>query len=168
MHDKKNLIIIVITVLFFAVGKLTAQQQSEIKLIDKSELEKIIKQREGKPLFVNLWATWCVPCREEFPSLIKLSEKYSGRIDLIAISVDYPDEIESKIIPFLSNFNVNFPVYVNGFERQEDMINYLNESWFGSLPATFIYDDAGKQQFFLNGKEEFEFFAEKIETLLEK
>ncbi|MCO6472142.1 MAG: TlpA disulfide reductase family protein [Melioribacteraceae bacterium] len=168
MHNKKSLTLLIITVLFFAVTNLYAQQQSVIKPIDKSELEKIIQQREGKPLFVNLWATWCVPCREEFPALIKLKKKYAEQTDIIAISVDYPDEIESKIIPFLSSFKINFPVYVNSFEKQEDLINFLNESWFGSLPATFIYDEKGKQQFFINGKEEYEFFADKIETLLKR
>lgn len=169
MHNKKSLTYkFVLFCSFFIVSNLFAQEYSNIQLIEKETFEQIIKQREGKPLFINLWATWCVPCREEFPTIIALKEKYKDKVDFIAISVDYPDEIESKINPFISDFEINFPIYVNNFKKEEDLINYLNKDWFGSLPATFIYDGNGVQKFFINGKEEYDFFSTKLEELLKK
>jgi thiol-disulfide isomerase/thioredoxin len=55
-----------------------------VEKIDKAKLTKIIKERKGKVLFLNLWATWCVPCREEFPSIVKLAEEFKD-VEFIGI-----------------------------------------------------------------------------------
>ena len=115
-----------------------------------------IKSREGKVLIINIWATWCVPCKEEFPDLIKIAEKYSEQIELIGISIDYPDEVESKIIPFLQRLRPNFINYVNVESDAEKFINNLNPDWSGAIPATFFYDSEGKQFLFYEGKLSFE------------
>ena len=84
-------------------------------------------------------------------------------MSLIGLSVDYPDETESRIKPFLIEQSVNFSNYVQNFRKQDDLINLLNRNWKGAVPATFIYDKAGKQQAFLLGKHSFTEFKEKIE-----
>jgi thiol-disulfide isomerase/thioredoxin len=138
-----------------------------VNLLNKAQLAKIIEDRYGRILFINVWATWCIPCREEFPDLVKLAEDYRvKKIDFIAISADYPDEIESKIIPFLEGQQVNFPVYVQNFERQEDFINTLNTDWRGALPASFIYDTSGEQKAFLLGKQSYPEFVAALEAEL--
>ena len=73
----------------------------DVEVISVEDLKEVIKNRNGKPLLINVWATWCAPCREEFPDLVKIAEVYREKIDVIAISVDFPEEIDSKIIPFL-------------------------------------------------------------------
>jgi thiol-disulfide isomerase/thioredoxin len=139
----------------------------EVNLLNEVQLTRFIENREGRILFINVWATWCIPCREEFPDLVKLADHYKDRnIDFVAISADYPDEIESKIIPFLEEQQVNFPVYVQNFGRQEDFINYLNMDWSGALPATFIYDTAGEQKVFLLGKQSYPDFAAALDKEL--
>ena len=128
----------------------------EVYEITIDELNDIIKSREGKVLLINIWATWCVPCKEEFPDLIKFSEKYGEQIELIGISIDYPDEVESKIIPFLNKLKPNFINYVNVENDTEKFINNLNPDWSGAIPATFFYDSEGKQFSFYEGKMSFE------------
>ncbi len=61
----------------------------------------------GKPLVVNLWATWCAPCRTEMPQLVELSEKYKARgVAIIGISIDdSPEEIRA----FAKQFDVPYP-----------------------------------------------------------
>lgn len=64
----------------------------------------------GKVVIVNFWASWCAPCIEELPSLIKLVEKYQGRIRLVAVSGDTEKkdiEIFLKSFPGLINPNVD-------------------------------------------------------------
>ena len=139
----------------------------EIHLINKAGLEKLINQRNDRILLINVWATWCNPCREEFPDLVSLFDEYENRdVDIVGISVDYPDEIDSKILPFLQSQQVNFPVYLQNFEKQEDFINFLNTDWSGALPASFVYDTAGELKLFLLGKQSYEELVTAIESEL--
>ena len=138
-----------------------------VQLLNEAELEQLINNRESKSLFINVWATWCTPCREEFPDLIKLSEKYFNQdIDIVGISVDYPDEVDSKVIPFLNNQKVNFTNYVQNFQKQENLINRLNKNWNGALPATFIFNQKGKLISYLPGKHQLNNFVLEIEKVL--
>lgn len=149
--------------IFLSFGSSEAEP-IEVKKIGETDLESILASYKGQVLLVNIWATWCKPCREEFPDLVRLQDFYKGKaVQIIAVSADYPDEIDSKILPFLEKFKINFPVYVQDFPRQEDFINYLNREWNGALPATFIYDKEGRQQVFFIGKKDFESFKKEIE-----
>ena len=140
---------------------------NEIGLINNSKLDSLIQARNGKALFINLWATWCVPCREEFKDLILLAAYAQNKnIEIVGVSVDYPDEIDSKVRPFLENRQVNFKNYVQNFDRQEALINKLNKEWAGALPASFLYNAQGKQVLYLPGKHSFEEFKSTIESLL--
>lgn len=152
---------------FFAAGVLSIEAQNKAKdisveKIDKAKLTKIIKERKGKPLFLNLWATWCVPCREEFPSIVKLVDEYKD-VEFIGVTVDFPEEVDSKIIPFLKSNKANFVSFVNGFEGDEELINLLDKNWNGALPATFIFDKNGKRLVTLEGKKSYEEFKKEIE-----
>lgn len=137
-----------------------------VRTIDEKGLRKLIKTRNKKVLFLNIWATWCAPCVEEFPDLVKLSQHYNpNEVEIVAISADFPDEVDSKILPFLKKQKVSFKTYVAKFENQDSFINSLNKSWNGALPATFIYDAKGKQRFFTIGKSNFERFKNEIEKV---
>ncbi|PKL81721.1 MAG: thioredoxin, partial [Ignavibacteriae bacterium HGW-Ignavibacteriae-3] len=108
--------------------------------------------------------TWCVPCREEFPDLIKINNEFKGKnVEVVGISIDYPDEITSKIIPFLKKNKANFKNYVKGFPKDEDLINAIDENWNGALPATIIYDRNGKKVSFFEGKRSYEEFKAELE-----
>ena len=96
-------------------------------------------------------------------NLVKLADAYRNTdVAIIGLSVDYPDEIEIKVKPFLRARNVVFPNYVQNFKRAEDLINLLNSQWRGAVPAT---DKQGKQQTFLLGKHTFDEFKAKIESV---
>ncbi len=169
----KNFLSAFIVILFFTGVNSFADEKPKqnnkitVESIDKDKLSRILKDRKGKPLFLNLWATWCVPCREEFPAINKLAEEYKD-VEFIGISVDFPEEIESKIIPFLKSQNAKFISYVNGFQGDEELINTLDKEWNGALPATFIYDKNGKKISFLEGKKSYDEFKKEIEKSRKK
>lgn len=140
----------------------------EVKEINLPEINRIIKERNSKLLLINIWATWCVPCREEFPDLIKIAKNYSGELDIIAISVDYTDEVESKIIPFLNSVNSNFPVFVSGVKNQEDFIDFFSSEWNGALPASFLYEVKGEKVKELHGKQNYESLSKAIKVHIKK
>lgn len=137
-----------------------------VRELNEITLDSILSARNGKILLLNVWATWCIPCREEFPDLVKLAQNYDDdMVDIVGISADFPDEVDSKIIPFLKAQGVNFPNFVQNFEKQEDFINRLNEEWRGALPATFIYDSSGNQQKYLLGKQNYTSLRRAIEEV---
>ncbi|MFA3783744.1 TlpA family protein disulfide reductase [Melioribacteraceae bacterium 4301-Me] len=142
-------------------------RELKVEKIDKKKLEDILKNRNQKLLFLNLWATWCVPCREEFPDIIKLVNDYKNKpIDFYGISIDYPDEVNSKVIPFLKKQKANFTSFVNGFDKDEDLINMLDKNWNGALPSTFIFDKSGKKVSLLEGKQTYKIFKNELDRLL--
>ena len=149
-----SLILFIGTINYGQTGK-KIRENIEVSEITIDELNDIIKNREGRVLLINIWATWCVPCKEEFPDLIKISDKYNEQIELIGISIDFPDEVESKIIPFLNELQPNFINYVNVENDTERFINNLNPDWSGAIPATFFYDSERKQFLFYEGKMSF-------------
>jgi len=157
---------LLIIILFFNSAEIYPQQSGKIavKSIDRTKLTKLIKERKGKILFLNLWATWCVPCREEFPSIVKLADEMKD-IEFVGISIDFPDEVDSKIIPFLKSNNINFTNYVNGFSGDEELINSLDKNWNGALPATFIFDEKGNKKIFLSGGKSYDEFKKEIEAI---
>lgn len=139
--------------------------QYDIQVLDKKELSELINNREGKVLVLNIWATWCVPCREEIPDLMQLHNKYSAKIDVIGISVDYPDEISARILPFVKQQKINYQLYVNNL-KDEELINFFLVKWNGAIPVTFIYDKTGKRIFFLEGKKSYSELEKTVSSLI--
>jgi len=157
---KAIFLILFISIINYGQADQLIRKNIEVSEIGLDQLNDIIKNREGKVLLINIWATWCVPCKEEFPDLIKFSESYGEKVELIGISIDYSDEVKSKIIPFLRELKPNFVNYVNVENDAEKFINNLNPYWSGAIPTTFFYDLNGEQYLFYEGKLSFK----EIET----
>ena len=70
--------------------------------------EKIWLSDIDKPIFINIWATWCGPCRTEMPSINRLHNKYKNDIEFILVS---PHETAETLKEFAQNNAYNFPIY---------------------------------------------------------
>lgn len=146
-------------------GDSGAASASQIAVLDSTRLDSLIRNRDGRPLVLNVWATWCAPCREEFPDLIRASREFP-EVDFVALSVDYPEELEKKVVPFVREMRVPFPVFVQDFDRQEDLINRLDPDWMGAIPATFVFDAKGELRAALIGKQSYQEFQAAVTGLL--
>lgn len=92
----------------------------------------------GKPLIVNLWATWCGPCVKEMPQLDALAGSTGGRFKLIAISQNM--EGKKLVDPFFAEHKLrNLEPYL---DKQNVMMTSLS---IDSLPLTIMYDARGKE-----------------------
>lgn len=107
-----------------------------------------------RPLLVNFWATWCTPCREEFPDLVKLRARYAAeQIDFALVSLDDVSDIETAVPDFLSESGASaLPAYLLHAEDDSAAINLVDPKWAGELPATFLYDRSGQQVFNHKGR----------------
>lgn len=146
---------------------LSKPTEISVEVIDVKKMKEIINDRKGKPLLINVWATWCVPCREEFPELVKITNKFNGKVEMIGVSVDFPEEKDSKVIPFLQGMNAEFKNYIIKVTEPEDFINLLNKEWSGAVPATFVYDKNGNQKEFLLGKQSYSGFEKAVREVID-
>jgi len=137
-----------------------------LNTVEAARLKAILKKKRGKVVMINLWATWCVPCREEFPDLIKLYGKYRDRgLELILISVDFAEQ-RREVEAFLKENGVTFPTYINAEESYEALIDFLAPDWIGGFPTTFVIDRKGRLTRSLVGGQNYEVFHKAVAPLL--
>ncbi|HEX8776229.1 MAG TPA: redoxin domain-containing protein [Pyrinomonadaceae bacterium] len=135
----------------------TATRVAVVREIDLEALKKLLQRGTGtdaRPLLVNFWATWCVPCREEFPDLVKINSDYAKRnLEVITISLDDPSEIKTTVPQFLREVRAgNLPAYLLNVIDPDIAINTIDPQWRGALPATFLYDASGQMVFKHTGR----------------
>ena len=100
---------------------------------------------KNKPLLVNFWATWCDPCREEFPDLVNIEKQYRPHgLDFTAVSLDDFAEIKTSVPQFLREMQVTVPTYLLNVSDPDIGHEQVDPAWSGALPATFLYDSQGK------------------------
>jgi thiol-disulfide isomerase/thioredoxin len=146
---------------------LAQSSENKVKIINTEDLDSIIKAKSDRTILINVWATWCKPCREEFPDLVKLSKTYKGKIRVLGISVDDSEVLDSKVIPFIKSQKADFEFYLLKVVEPEDFINLLNKKWSGAIPATFVYDKNGNQKEMLIGKQSYESFEKVIKKVID-
>jgi len=97
-----------------------------------------LKDFAGKPLLVNIWATWCAPCIVEMPMLDKLAAREKSRMKVLVVSQDIQGA--EKVVPFFERGN---------FQELEPYVDPENGLSFGFgsglMPTTVLYDAQGKE-----------------------
>jgi thiol-disulfide isomerase/thioredoxin len=140
----------------------------KVTQIDEIALKNLLR-REGensKPLLINFWATWCEPCREEFPDLVKIDAEYKGKIDFITVSLDYPSEIGRDVPKFLGEMKAEMPAYLLKTQNEDAAIALVSPNWKGSLPFTILFDPAGNEVYSVPKKVKLEILRAEIDKLL--
>ncbi len=135
-----------------------------VEKIKIDDVKNIISNRNGKALFLNVWATWCPPCREEIPAINEVSKKYENEVDFIGLSVDNSDEFEA--VKAFTREHINYKVYHADLESDQELIDFLSKDWNGAIPLTIIYDQNGNRKEFILGSRDHDFFKQKIETVI--
>ena len=96
----------------------------------------LAKQR-GKVVLLNIWATWCHPCRQEIPEFRAIHARYGARgLELIGVSVD-TDGTDDAIRSFMQDFQMTFPIWRDPEERISTLFLSMG------VPATFLIDRDG-------------------------
>ncbi len=134
--------------------------------ISLDDLLSFIRNRHGKPLVLNFWATWCTPCMEEMPHLVELHERYKEKVDFMAVSADSFTGTTDKVPDVMNKLNMSFPTKILKVENQNKAIETLDPEWGGDLPRTFIYNIEGERVMRLIGAKSKEEFEEAISEVL--
>ena len=146
-----------------------AAPKISVAAIDAEGLAAVLKRDSAntKPLLVNFWATWCDPCREEFPDLVRIDKKYRPQgLDFTAVSLDDFSEINTSVPQFLRDMHVTVPTYLLNVSDPEEAMSKVDPQWSGALPATFLYDAQGNLVYKRLGRIQVPELTAAIEKLL--
>jgi len=173
-NGTKTYLLAFVFVLIFALG-VFAQKKTptptanlpKVTQIDETGIKTALKPN-GKPLLVNFWATWCDPCREEFPDLVKLGAEFKGKIDFITVSLDDLADISGAVPKFLAEQKAEMPAFLLKVEDEGAVISAIAKDWSGGLPFTILYNEKGEIAYFKQGKVKTADVKAEIEKLLPK
>src|ERR1700694_3346877 len=162
----------VVLVLLAAATALAAPQAPKTaahrdpELIDKQDYQKLLEQYHGKPLLVTFWATWCEPCRDEYPMLNELA-KQSAPQGLKVVGVSLDDDGDLILMRrFLARYSPVFPNYRKKAGGEEGFREAVLAGWNGSLPVSVFYAKDGRQVAHVLGEGSRETYEAAIRSLL--
>src|SRR3990170_3643298 len=118
------------------IAPIIAYAGDAIKQIKLAELNTFLESSKGKVVILDLWATWCPPCRKEIPGFINLYKKYKDK-GLEIIGVAFDENGQEVVPPFIKKMGINYPVYLDG----GDIAEAYN---LQAYPTTVIYGKDGK------------------------
>ena len=96
-----------------------------------------LSELRGKAILVNLWATWCPPCRAEMPAIEKMYQEYKDQgFIVLAIDMTYQDD-PFNVVPFTQEYGLTFPILL------EETGNVASAYQLRSLPSSYFINRAG-------------------------
>jgi thiol-disulfide isomerase/thioredoxin len=112
--------------------------QASINLLDGQTTK--LADYSGKVLIVDLWATWCGPCREEIPHLVEIAKQYKDRgVEVIGLTNEDPEFDAEMVKQFSAQFNINYPIGWADEGMQQGLMQGRN-----GIPQTYIIGRDGK------------------------
>jgi thiol-disulfide isomerase/thioredoxin len=118
----------------------------KVTVFDKySTLEKEVLSDKNTVYVVNFWATWCAPCVKELPHFEQLNSEIKN-IKVVLVSLDFKNQFESKLIPFLKKKSIKSEVVFLADTDYNSWLPMVDKDWSGSIPATLIIKN-GKKTF---------------------
>jgi len=137
------------------------------QVIDLAGYKDVLARYHGKGLLVTFWATWCQPCRDEFPMIVGLSKEY-GPQGLAVIGVSLDEDADMGLVrQFIDKSQPGFPNF-----RQKPGIDAdafyqgVNPEWRGTMPQTDFYAKDGHLARFFVGQKSKDAFVQAIRLIL--
>ncbi len=116
---------------------LVGKSAPDFELPDLEETTVRLSDYRGKVVFLNFWATWCQPCREEMPSMEVLYKQFKrDGLVVLAVSIDRVTTAQ-EIPPFVKSMNLTFPVLVDSWGQTDKRYKLMG------VPETYIIDQQG-------------------------
>jgi thiol-disulfide isomerase/thioredoxin len=121
------------------VFKKTPEPLAEVHFIDETDAPRTLKDFRGKTVLLNLWATWCAPCREEMPSLDRLQRELgSETFEVVALAVDRTGREAAR--KFLDSIGVtSLKLYADPTTRAGSALKAIG------MPTTILIDPEGRE-----------------------
>jgi thiol-disulfide isomerase/thioredoxin len=129
-----------------------AMRAMELPIIDLEGYKRLLADHRGKPLLVTFWATWCEPCRDEYPLVNQLAKEYASK-GLVVLGVDMDDDAEMTLVHrFLDKYSPVFPNFRKKMGHEDEFVNGVDPRWHDVMPANFFYAADGHLVSFMVGE----------------
>lgn len=162
--QKIGFLYMLIALLLQSCGINLNKENVKPKIISFKQYQNIVNNT-NKTLLVNFWATWCKPCVEELPYFETMQKKYADdNFEVLLISLDFLEEFDTKFLPYLTDNKIVSPAYLLNHSKNKNWIDEINPQWSGALPATIIYSNQGKMNYFKEG----ELSLQQLDSLVNK
>lgn len=138
---KIGLLILILTI--FSCDK---KENNRLAVYNYTLLEPLLNKEDDKTYVINFWATWCKPCVKELPAFEKLNSEYKKKgVEVILVSLDFPNQIDDVLLPFIQKEKLKSEVILLDDPDQNNWIPKIDEKWSGSIPATLIYNKNSRE-----------------------
>lgn len=136
-----------------------------------TELKTLLPSAENKkPLLINFWATWCGPCKVEFPELVKIDADYRAKgLEFKIVSIDNRGAMESIVADFLKSYESTMPSYLLDLPNRRKIsqtIRQIAPKAQNGFPLTLLYDANGKIVYQKNGVIDAKILRAKIDKVM--
>lgn len=132
----KKMLFVVFLILAFVLPT-SGQSVEEVNF---DELSPLLHQNSDTTYVVNFWATWCKPCVEEMPHFLEVaSELKDEKVKFIFVSLDFPTQKESRLLPFIEKYAMSERVILLNDPNSNEWIEKVSPDWSGAIPATLVY-----------------------------
>ncbi|HEY6903033.1 MAG TPA: TlpA disulfide reductase family protein [Candidatus Acidoferrales bacterium] len=148
-------------------GTNVAPQAGDPALIDLDTYKNIVGKYRGKGVMVSFWATWCAPCRSEYPMIVSLAKEYEHQgLAVVGVSLDENADLE-PVRRFLSENRPNFPNFRVKFGIDADAFYQgVNPEWRGAMPQTDFYGRDGHLARYFVGSKGRDAYVQAIRLIL--
>lgn len=149
-------------------AKAAAKGQAEdMRVVDLRGYKEMVAGYRGRPLLVTFWATWCGPCRDEFPMIVSLAKEYEPQgLAVVGVSLDEQSDLP-LVRKFLADAHPDFPNF-----REKDNIDTdtfyqgVNPDWRGTMPQTDFYARDGHLARYFIGQKTRDAFVQAIRLIM--
>ena len=136
MNLTKSIFLIILFQLFFSC---VDNSSDSIEIVDFEGFYSKIDLTTDKTYVINFWATWCAPCVKELPYFEKVNKEFKDKnVEVILLSLDFPSQIETKLIPYLKRNKIKSKVILLDDSKMNTWVPRVSKQWDGGIPATLI------------------------------
>jgi thiol-disulfide isomerase/thioredoxin len=121
-----------------------AAARPRLTAVNSRELDRALRPGKGRPLLVHVWASWCVPCRAEWPRLAAyLRQVGDQRLDVVTVALDEPSQASAATRVLEESGGVPGRCLLAAAGAAGPVLHSLDAEWDGSLPTTLLFDAGG-------------------------